>query len=73
VQVQKQVVLAPGSEEEVEIRACSIHATDKLCQALRERHQVQLHSLQMDWWLWEQEERMREEHPPHHRTLTIFY
>lgn len=71
--VQNQVVLISGSEEEVEIRASSIEATDRLCKILRDRHQIQLHNLQMDWWLWEQGERLRKEHPPHHRTLTIFY
>lgn len=71
--VQRQEGLIPGSEEEVEIRACSIQATECLCHMLRDRHKVQLHSLQMDWWLWEQGERKREVDPPHHRTLTIFY
>ena len=30
-------------------------------------------SVQLDWWLWEQGERARLQHRPHHRTLTIFY
>lgn len=30
-------------------------------------------AVQLDWWLWHEGERERERHPPHHRTLTIFY
>ncbi|GAB4820369.1 hypothetical protein N2152v2_007415 [Parachlorella kessleri] len=30
-------------------------------------------SVQLDWWLWEQGERARQQHRPHHRTLTIYY
>lgn len=30
-------------------------------------------SVQLDWWLWKQGEANIANHPPHHRTLTIFY
>lgn len=30
-------------------------------------------AVQLDWWLWEQGERNRHRHRPHHRTLTIYY
>lgn len=33
----------------------------------------QLTSIQLDWWLWGQGERLRHQHPPHHRTWTIYY
>uniref|UniRef100_A0A383VZK3 Queuosine 5'-phosphate N-glycosylase/hydrolase n=1 Tax=Tetradesmus obliquus TaxID=3088 RepID=A0A383VZK3_TETOB len=33
----------------------------------------QLLSIQLDWWLWSEGERMRTQHPPHHRTRTIYY
>jgi len=33
----------------------------------------QLLSIHLDWWLWNEGERMREQHPPHHRTRTIYY
>ena len=73
VQVQDCVEIAAGSEEETEIRASSIVATDLLREALASRFAVKLHSVQLDWWLWEQGERQRRSHPPHHRTRTIFY
>jgi hypothetical protein len=30
-------------------------------------------AVQIDWWLWHQGEKSRHSHPPHHRTMTIFY
>lgn len=32
----------------------------------------QLLSIQLDWWLWQEGERQRTEHP-HHKTWTIYY
>eukprot|EP00879_Flechtneria_rotunda_P010953 GHRR01011445.1.p1 GENE.GHRR01011445.1~~GHRR01011445.1.p1 ORF type:complete len:355 (+),score=124.50 GHRR01011445.1:793-1857(+) len=42
-------------------------------QAVNTQPSKQLLSIQLDWWLWEEGERMRAEHPPHHRTWTIYY
>ncbi len=33
----------------------------------------QILSIHLDWWLWEQGEEARQVHPPHHRTLTVYY
>ncbi len=33
----------------------------------------ELLSIHLDWWLWGVGEKARSEHPPHHRTLTIYY
>lgn len=30
-------------------------------------------SIEVDWWLWEQGEKNRRSHRPHHRTLTVYY
>lgn len=66
-------MLPAGSEEEVEIRAASIIAVEKLRQAVSKRFGRGLFSVQLDWWLWETGEEMQQKHSPHHRTLTIFY
>ncbi|BDA49250.1 Queuosine salvage protein [Coccomyxa sp. Obi] len=75
--VDKGQELAAGSEEEVEIRACTIQAVEEMKSALRERSSRDgcpvPHSVQLDWFLWERGERERETAPPHHRTLTTFY
>eukprot|EP00775_Hariotina_reticulata_P004050 gene4050-4297_t len=36
-------------------------------------HPPSLLSIQLDWWLWHEGEKMRAQHPPHHRTWTIYY
>ena len=73
VQIQQLEEIPPGSEEEVEIRASSIIATECLRETLVANFDVKLHSVQLDWWLWEEGERQRKSHPPHHRTRTLFY
>lgn len=42
---------------------------DKSCTERR----MSPYAVQLDWWLWHQGERDRKQHPPHHRTLTVFY
>ena len=56
--------LAPGSAEEVEIRACAVHA----CEALAQRLNVPPRTL--DNWLWN---RGRHIAGRPHRTRTVFY
>ena len=76
-QVDGRVELPAGSEEEVEIRACTVWAVEHIMDALRRRHgrdgSPVPHSVQLDWYLWEQGERQRMNGPPHHRTITHFY
>lgn len=71
--------LAPGSQEEVEIRAVTVAAVERLRSELARRlaadgtQAPHLCSVTLDWWLWEEGERNIERHRPHHRTLTICY
>jgi hypothetical protein len=81
-------VLPSGGEGEIEIRAASLLAVEQLKHAankvLRARHEqdnkssssstqpFQLLSIQLDWWLWQEGERMRSE-LSHHKTWTIYY
>lgn len=83
LQVASQQELPAGSESEIEIRAASVVAVEMLKNAANEKLQpkqsqqgnqeAQLLSIQLDWWLWHEGERLRQEHPPHHRTRTIYY
>ena len=118
LQVSCRQEVAAGSEEEVEIRAASIVAVERIKEAIharwglaqggleggpttetpaagvaaagesegiataagpcgvvqRPRPGLRLPlTIQLDWWLWEQGEKSRASHPPHHRTLTIYY
>ncbi|PNW81142.1 hypothetical protein CHLRE_07g344150v5 [Chlamydomonas reinhardtii] len=76
--IQRREQIPAGSEEEVEIRACTVVAVEQLREAIAAKFLgtagAQLpHAIQLDWWLWELGERERKNHPPHHRTLTVYY
>lgn len=64
--------LPAGSEMEIELRAATVQAVERLRGALAE-HGRRMHSVEVDWVLWQRGESRREELPPHHRTLTIYY
>jgi hypothetical protein len=73
-----------GAHEEIEIRACTVIAVEKLktvCNCILERNAAEagtsmprpLLSIELDWLLWNQGELCKDEIKPHHRTLTIYY
>ncbi|GAP64445.1 hypothetical protein ARMA_2868 [Ardenticatena maritima] len=64
--------IAPGSPEEIEIRAATVQAVEHLRSLLAQRG-YDVPAVQVDWLLWERAEAVRESLPPHHRTLTIYY
>jgi hypothetical protein len=63
--------LAAGSPEEVEIRASTVVAVERLRQALAARGRP-LAAFELDWYLWELGQQAGWRHP-YHRTRTIFY
>ena len=65
--VSEKTTLEPGSEMEVEIRAASVVACDKIASTLGV---IPIH---VDWLLWQRAESRLSELKNHHRTLTIFY
>ncbi|XP_050204873.1 uncharacterized protein LOC126654910 [Mercurialis annua] len=64
-------VIASGSEEEVELRACSIYAVEKMRDLLRVISGKQVLSIELDLWLWAFGVRCPS--LQHHRTLSIYY
>jgi len=64
-----------GAEEEVELRAWTVQAVERLKAVLAADHSIDRMSIQVDWFLWEEGERkaIAGELPPHHRTRTTFY
>ncbi|KAF4375123.1 uncharacterized protein LOC115713065 [Cannabis sativa] len=63
--------IVPGSEEEVELRACSIHAVEKMRELISNKSGNQVLSVELDLWLWSfgvQVPTLK-----HHRTLSIYY
>jgi hypothetical protein len=66
-------ILQPGSPEEVEIRAATIHCVEQMRVYLQKNHRIRCKSVELDWLLWQKGEVQRHEIKPHHRTLTIYY
>jgi hypothetical protein len=60
-------LLAAGSREEVEIRACAVHA----CEAIAARLGVEPRTL--DGWLWNRGQAPRYKARPRHRARSVFY
>ena len=73
--VDQMIEIMSGSEEEVEIRALTVIAVERMKKALIAKHHVingHLLSLHIDWHLWGVGEVTREQ-DVHHRCLTIYY
>ncbi|MBD3319055.1 hypothetical protein GF342_04060 [Candidatus Woesearchaeota archaeon] len=71
-QVDNKALLAPGSEEEVEIRASMIWVVELIRQFLAARG-VEKTAMEIDYLLWYEKFHVRGAMKPHHRTRTIFY
>lgn len=63
--------ISSGSEEEVELRACSVYAVEKMRELIRIKSGKQVLSVELDLWLWS----VGIQCPAlqHHRTLSIYY
>lgn len=63
--------IGSGSEEEVELRACSIHAVEKMRELMRKKSGKMVLGAELDLWLWS----VGVQCPSlqHHRTLSIYY
>ncbi len=70
--VDQRVLLAPGSPEEVEIRANTIRAVELMRRELQGRGR-NLKAFEIDWLLWNMGQKDRFREKPYHRTLTIYY
>ncbi|KAK9135326.1 hypothetical protein Syun_014656 [Stephania yunnanensis] len=60
-----------GTEEEVELRACSIYAVEKMRDLIKMKSGKQVLSVELDLWLWSFG--IQSQSLLHHRTLSIYY
>ncbi|XP_044469955.1 queuosine salvage protein-like [Mangifera indica] len=60
-----------GTEEEVELRACSVYAVEKIRELIRKKSGKQVLSVELDLWLWSVGVQCSA--LQHHRTLSIYY
>ncbi|PRQ48161.1 uncharacterized protein LOC133721724 [Rosa rugosa] len=69
--IEKKSEIDPGSEEEVELRACSIYAVEKMKDLISIKLGRKVLSIELDLWLWS----FGIQCPAlqHHRTLSIYY
>ena len=73
-EIRAENIIMPNSEQEIEIRACTVEAVERIKHRLAQREGLVVSSVVIDWMLWELGEKKRyDSHEPHHRTLTIFY
>lgn len=61
-----------GSPEEVEIRACALHAVERLVAELR-GHGRAVNAMRLDYLLWNRGRGARYKSLPRHRTRTVYY
>ena len=65
-------LIPAGSDEEVEIRACAVHAVELLKNELqRQRHDIT--SAELDYLLWNRGQQPFYKAIPRHRTRTVYY
>ncbi len=70
--IERRVLLPPGSEGEVEIRAATIWGVEFLRRALLERG-ISRRAFEIDWYLWELSQTLPASTEPYHLTRTIYY
>ena len=70
--IEREQPIEAGSAEEVEIRACALHAVERLCQCVRESGRA-LWPYQLDYWLWRRGGGPSYKARPRHRARSWFY
>ncbi|XP_078436935.1 uncharacterized protein LOC144707605 [Wolffia australiana] len=69
--IDSQKEIFSGSEEEVELRACAIHAVEMMREHIQLKFRMKVLSVDLDLWLWSSG--VQNPYLPHHRTLSIYY
>jgi len=70
--IKSQILIAPGSVEEVEIRACAVHAVELIKSAIRAAGKFAT-AWQLDNFLWNRGQQPHYKAVPRHRTRTVYY
>ena len=66
-QIERGDLIAPGSANETEIRACAVHACVHIARELGVPERT------LDTWLWDRGQEPRYKALPRHRTRTVYY
>ncbi len=70
--INAQTLIPAGSAEEVEIRACAVHAVELIKNAVRDAGPF-ITAPQLDNFLWNRGQQPHYKAVPRHRTRTVFY
>lgn len=70
--IEAQKPIPAGSAEEIEIRACALHAVERLKDALNASEHATT-SMELDFLLWNRGQQPAYKSIPRHRTRTVFY
>ena len=70
--IGRDELIPSGSPEEVEIRACALHAVELAVAALRARGEP-ISAAELDLWLWRRGGSARYKEQPRHRTRCAYY
>ncbi len=70
--IAEGTLITAGSEEEIEIRACGIHAAELLLRELRRRG-LDIGAMRLDYFLWNRGEASFYKSLPTHTTRSIYY
>ncbi|MCH2169336.1 queuosine salvage family protein [Myxococcota bacterium] len=70
--IDREELLVAGSPPEVELRACAVHAVERLVDALA-RTGAQVSARDLDGWLWGRGQAPEIKATPRHRTRTSYY
>jgi hypothetical protein len=71
--IDAEALIPAGSAEEVEIRACAVHAVELLVQELRKSGRA-VKAMDLDYLLWNRGQELHyKKIKPRHRTRTMFY
>lgn len=71
-QIDQHVLIEAGSTQEIEIRASTVWAVERLRQLLTKGGKP-IWASQIDWMLWNLGQQDRYRARPYHKTLTVFY
>jgi hypothetical protein len=70
--IEKEEEIPSGSPEEIEIRACSVHAVELMVEELK-RSGKDVNSMKLDQFLWNRGQLPQYKKHPRHRTRTVYY
>jgi hypothetical protein len=70
--INREELIVPGSDEEVEIRACALHAVELIARRLREQGEP-VTAMQLDYVLWNRGQESKYKAVPRHRARTVYY